>query len=448
MNVLDALFRWEAVTQLFSSEATVQSMLEFEAALARAEAAVGVIPSPAAGAIAEQCRAELIDLSSLGREAGLAGNLAIPLLKQLKALVAAKNSGAANFVHWGATSQDAIDTAQMLRAREALRRIAEELRRLCDSLAQLADQHRATPIAGRTWMQHAAPTTLGVKFAGWLDALLRHRERLRETQQRCVVLQFGGAVGTLASLGGNAEAVSQALAKELNLPLPSMAWHSHRDRTAEIASTAGLLVGTLGKIAGDIVLHSQTEVGELREPAEDGRGGSSAMPHKQNPVACAAVLAAAARVPGLVGTMLTAMQQEDERSMGAWHAEWETLPEILGLAGGATHQLAWTVPRLEIDAARMRENLELTRGLIFSEAVSAALGKKIGMSEARWRIEMAAQKCSRERIHLRRVMEKDPQLGANFSSAELDALFDAGNYAGAALPFIDRVLERHKAFKS
>ncbi|HEY8714189.1 MAG TPA: 3-carboxy-cis,cis-muconate cycloisomerase [Candidatus Acidoferrum sp.] len=447
MKLLDALFRWEAVTKLFSSEATVQRMLDFEAALARAEASEEAIPSPAATAISAQCRAEFFDLPRLTREAALAGNLAIPLIKQLKVLVAAFDPEAANFVHWGSTSQDAIDTGQILQIREALQMIAGDLHQLCDTLAKLTEEHRGTPSAGRTWMQHAAPTTLGIKFASWLDALHRHQERLRETQRRCIVLQFGGAVGTLASLGKKAEAVSQSLAKELSLPLPPMAWHSQRDRTAEIASTSGLLVGTLGKIARDIALHSQTEVAELREATEEGRGGSSAMPHKQNPVACAAVLSAAARAPGLVSTMLTAMQQEDERSLGAWDAEWETLPEIICLTAGATHQLASTIPRLEIDTVRMRDNLELTRGLIYSEGITAALGEKIGRAKARALIDAAAQQAIKGKTHLRKVIEADGQLGATFSATELDKLFDATNYADAARPFIDRVLEKHKSLE-
>jgi 3-carboxy-cis,cis-muconate cycloisomerase len=448
MNLLDALFRWEAVTKLFSSEATVQRMLDFEAALARAESAAGAIPSSAAISIAAQSRAELFDLHKLARDAALTGNLAIPLVKQLKDLVGARDAEAANFVHWGATSQDVIDSAQILQIRDSFALIAGDVHKLCDALATLVGEHRTTPIAGRTWMQHAAPTTLGMKFAGWLDALHRHRERLRDTQERCIALQFGGAVGTLSTLGKRAEMVSHNLANELNLSLPPVPWHSHRDRAAEIATTSGLLVGTLGKIARDIALHSQTEVAEMRELAEEGRGGSSAMPHKRNPVACAAVLAAATRVPGLVSTMLTAMQQEDERSLGAWHAEWETLPEIICLAAGATHQLTSIISGLEINTAQMRDNLELTRGLVFSEGIAAALGEKIGRAKARALIEAVVQKASKEKTHLRKIIEADGQMDTAFSAAELDTLFDVTNYAGAASFFIDRVLAKHRSFKS
>jgi 3-carboxy-cis,cis-muconate cycloisomerase len=445
MSLLDPLFRWEPVANLFSDSACLQAMLDFEAALARAESSAGVIPSSAAPAIAAKCRANLFDAEKLSEAASLAGNLAIPLVKQLKDLVAADDKNAANFVHWGATSQDTIDTGCVLQLRGALALIDGELQPLCATLAKLSDTHRATPIVGRTWMQHAVPTTLGIKFAGWLDALGRHRQRLRETQTRCLVLQFGGAVGTLAALGSHGEAVAKQLAAELKLSLPQMPWHSHRDRMAEIATTLGLLTGTLGKIARDIALHMQTEIGELREPAQAGRGGSSTMPHKHNPVAAAVILSAAARVPGLVSTMLSAMVQEEERGLGGWHAEWETLPEIVMLAAGATHQLANVVPQLEIDVARMRENLDLSEGLIFAEAITAALGEKIGRSEARELIERASQQAMQTKRHLREVMEHEEQIKKHFSPAELDSLFDARNYFGMASRFIDQALENDKS---
>jgi 3-carboxy-cis,cis-muconate cycloisomerase len=445
MNLLDPLFRWEAVTKLFRDDACLQAMLDFEAALARAESSAGVIPSSAASAITAKCRAELFDQKELAEAAALAGNLAIPLVKQLKELVAAENKDAANFLHWGATSQDAIDTGMILQCREALALISADTNDLCSALAKLADKHRATPIVGRTWMQHAVPTTLGVKFAGWLDALGRHRERLRQTQQNCLVLQFGGAVGTLAALGSKGEVVSQQLAKELNLALPQVPWHSHRDRMAEIATTLGLLTGTLGKIARDISIHAQTEIDELREPAEEARGGSSTMPHKRNPVASAAIHSAAIRVPALVSTMLSAMVQEDERGLGGWHVEWETLPEIACLAAGALHQLTIVVPHLEIDAQRMRQNLDLTNGLIFSEAITAALGEKIGRSQARKLIDAAAERAAKEKLSLRRVLDENPEITKHLSTQEFDKLFDPRNYSGLASQFIDRVILKHKS---
>jgi 3-carboxy-cis,cis-muconate cycloisomerase len=448
MTLLDPLFRWEPVAKVFRDDSYLQRMLDFEAALARAEATSGLIPSFASNAIVAKCRVELFDKQKLGEAASLAGNLAIPLVKQLKALVAADNKDAAGFVHWGATSQDAIDTALVLQLREALALISADIEKLCGRLAKMADQHRLTPIAGRTWMQHAVPTTLGMKFAGWLDALGRHRERFHEMQNRCLVLQFGGAAGTLAALGSQGGLVAKHLSEQLKLPLPQMPWHSHRDRPSEIATTVGLLTGTLGKIARDISVHMQTEIDELREPAEEGRGGSSTMPHKRNPVACAIILAAAIRVPGLVAAMLSAMLQEDERGLGGWHAEWETLPEIVCLTAGAMHHLANVVPRLEINVKRMRENLELTKGLIFAEAVTAALGEKISRSQARELIDAASEHAIKEKRHLRDVINDHQKIAKHLSADQLDNLFDPRNYTGASNEFIDRVIDNHKSHKT
>jgi 3-carboxy-cis,cis-muconate cycloisomerase len=447
MTLFDSLFRYEAVTSLFNDSATLQAMLDFEAALAHAAAAAGAIPSSAATAIATQCRAELFDVEKLREATALAGNLAIPLVHQLRELVAAQDKNAANFVHWGATSQDVIETASILQLREALRLIRKDTDQLCSALAELADQHRSTPIVGRTLMQQAVPTTLGTKFAGWLDALLRHRERLQETQQRCLVLQFGGAVGTLASLGKHAEAIAKNLSVELKLPLPRISWHSHRDRTAEIATTLGLLTGALGKIARDIALHSQTEIAEMHEPTEAGRGGSSTMPHKRNPVACAAILSAAIRVPGLVSTMLAAIPQEYERGLGGWHAEWETLPETVCLAAGALHQLATIAPKLELDIARMTQNLASTNGLIFAEAATAALSHKIPRTQARQLLDAAVQRSVQEKLSLRAALEQDKIIAQHFSSAELDNLFDARNYSGSSSRNIDAVIATFKSRK-
>jgi 3-carboxy-cis,cis-muconate cycloisomerase len=448
ITLLDPLFRWESVAKIFRDDTYLQRMLDFEAALAHAEASAGVIPSSAANAIAAKCRVELFDKQKVGEAASLAGNVAIPLAKQLKALVAADNKDAAGFVHVGATSQDVIDTALVLQLREALALISADVEKLCARLAKMADQHRLTPIVARTWMQHAVPTTLGIKFAGWLDALGRHRERFREARNRCLVLQFGGAAGTLAALGSEGGNIARHLSEQLKLPLPQMPWHSHRDRLSEIATTLGLLTGTLGKIARDIALHMQTEIDELREPAEEGRGGSSTMPHKRNPVACAMILASAIRVPGLVATMLSAMVQEDERGLGGWHAEWETLPEIVCLTAGALHHLTDVVPRLEIDVKRVRENLELTKGLIFAEAITGALGEKISRSQARELIDAASERAIKEKRHLRDVINDDEKIASRLSAEQLDNLFDARNYTGTSSEFIDRVIDNYKSQKN
>ncbi len=440
MNLLDPLFRSQAVEKVFSNRATMQAMLDFEAALARAEARAGFIPASAAPAIEAKCRAELYDMTVLARSAASAGNLAIPLVKQLTLLVAKKEKDAARYVHWGATSQDTIDTGRVLQLRQALALISSELDLFAVVLGELVHKNRATLVVARTWMQQALPTTFGLKAAGWLDAIVRHRARLAETQERCLVLQFGGAVGTMAALGARGLDVATNLAKELQLPLPELPWHSHRDRMAEIATTLGLCCGTLGKIARDISLHTQTEVGEVFEPSADGRGGSSTMPHKRNPVTCAVVLSAAARVPPLVSTMLGAMIQEQERGLGGWHAEWETLPEIVRLTAGALHHLTTTISELEIDQERMRQNLDITHGLIFAEAVAMALAEKMPRSEAHELVQLACKRAQTTRRDLRSVLMQDAIVKANLSEAELDRLFTPANYLGISDQFIDRVL--------
>ncbi|MGB8475298.1 MAG: 3-carboxy-cis,cis-muconate cycloisomerase [Candidatus Acidiferrum sp.] len=440
MNLLDPLFRSQAVEKVFSNRATLQGMLDFEAALARAEARAGFIPATAAPAIETKCRAELYDMTGLARAAASAGNLAIPLVKQLTLLVAQKEKAAARYVHWGATSQDAIDTGRVLQLRQALSLISSELDLLATVLAELTHKNRSTLVVARTWMQQALPTTMGLKVAGWLDAIDRHRARLAETRERCLVLQFGGAAGTLASLGARGLDVAAILAKELQLPLPELPWHSHRDRMAEIATTLGLCTGTLGKIARDISLHMQTEVAEVFEPSEGGRGGSSTMPHKRNPVASAVVLSAALRVPPLVGTMLAAMVQEQERGLGAWHAEWETLPDIVRLTAGALHHLTTAVSDLEIDPERMRQNLEATHGLIFAEAVVIALAEKMPRFEAHELVQMACERARSAHRDLRSTLALDPVIKSNLSESELDRLFAPGSYLGVADQLIDRVL--------
>src|SRR5690349_6566118 len=321
--------------QVFSDRHGLQRMLDFEAALARALAEAGIAPRETSAAIESKCRVELFDVQSLARATALSGNVAIPMVKALTDLVAKSDAQAAAFVHWGATSQDAIDTGLVLQLREALDLISADLAHLLASLARLAAAHKSTLVAGRTWLQQGPPVTFGLKVAGWFAAMERHRERLGQARNQASVLQFGGAVGTLAARGDRGPRIAAALARDLKLDLPELSWHAHRDRLAEIAATLGLLVGSLGKLARDIPLMSQTEIDEVVEPASPGRGGSSTMPHKRNPVGSAVILAAALRVPALVSIVLTAMVQEHERGLGGWHAEWETLPEIFRLAAGA-----------------------------------------------------------------------------------------------------------------
>jgi 3-carboxy-cis,cis-muconate cycloisomerase len=441
--MLDALFRTDAIRAVFSDRGRLQGMLDFEAALARAAARAGLIPQAAVAPIESQCHADLYDMELLARAAEAAGNTAIPVVKALTSHVESRDPGAARHVHWGATSQDAMDTGLVLQLRAALALVEADLDALSDSLARLADGHRNTVMAGRTWLQHAVPTTFGLRAAGWLSSIERHRRRLREIRPRVLVLQLGGAAGTLGAMGDRGMEVAAAVAADLGLSLPDMPWHTQRDRVAEVATTLGLLTGSLGKIARDVSLSMQTEVGEASEPAGGGRGGSSSMPHKRNPVSAAVVLAAAARVPGLVSVMLAAMVQEHERGLGNWHAEWETLPEICMLAAGALAQVRRIADGLEVDAARMREAIDLTRGLMLAEAVSMALAPKLGRKLAHQLVERACAVAAKGGQSLREALLADAQVTAHLATAELDRALDPRNALGCTDALIDAVLAEH-----
>jgi 3-carboxy-cis,cis-muconate cycloisomerase len=439
-RLLDALFTTEKMREIFSDRGRLQGMLEFEAALARAEARAGMISAAAAKAIAAQCRAERFDIDALASGTALAGNPAIPLVRELTDRVASSDSEAARFVHWGATSQDAMDTGLVLQLREALDAIEADLARLASALASLARKHARTPLAGRTWLQQGPPVTLGLKAAGWLDAIERHRERIARARSSIATVQFGGAVGTLAALGDRGASVAEALAAELKLALPDLPWHAQRDRVGEVATALGLLTGTLGKIACDVSLLAQTEVAEALEPSAPGRGGSSTMPHKRNPVGSAVILAAAGRVPSLVATMLVAMVQEHERGLGGWHAEWETLPEICMLNAGALARAIEIVEGLQVDAKKMAADLEVTHGLVMAEAVSMALAEHLGRRSAHELVEKACALAVREKKHLREVLAADTRVTKHLSKAELDRALDPARYTGQAEAFVARVL--------
>ena len=441
--MLDLLFTTDAMRAIFADRARVQRMLDFEAALARAEAAAGVIPAAAAVAIGRCCRADAIDLATLAAAARHAGNLAIPLVAQLTDIVGRAEASARGYVHWGATSQDVIDTALVLQLRDAFRLIDADLARLADALAEQARKHRTTTLAGRTWLQQAAPVTLGLKLAGTLCAVERHRLRVAAAHGRAIVLQFGGAAGTLAALGTQGIAVEKALAAELELALPEMPWHTQRDNLCEVASVLGGIAATLGKLARDLALLSQTEVGEAFEPAAAGRGGSSTLPQKRNPVGAAVALSAAVRVPGLVATMLTAGVQEHERGLGNWPAEWDTLPEIVQLVAGALAAMADVVGGLEVDAERMRANLASSGGQILAEAVQMALAPALGKDVAHSLVAAAAKRAAHEHRHLRDVLGEEPRVTAVLDGAALARLFEPQTYLGATDAFIDRALARH-----
>jgi 3-carboxy-cis,cis-muconate cycloisomerase len=420
------------MASVFSDAARLQAMLDVEAALASAQAACGVIPPAAAEAIGAAAKAELYDLEALGREAVGGGNPAIPLVTALTRQVADSDREMAGWVHWGATSQDIIDTGLALQIRRAMPLIASDLAGLCEALASLAEQHAETPIAGRTLMQQAVPTTLGAKAAGWLMGVLHSRVRVAEAGKAALMLQFGGAAGTLAALGDKRQDVAKALADNLNLPLPPIPWHARRERIADLGCALALLIGSLGKFARDLSLMAQTEIAEFSEAPSDGKGGSSAMPHKANPVGCARILAAAKRAPGLAATLLAAMDQEHERALGGWHAEWETLPELFRLAAMSAAVARDLAENGRFDKERMRANLDAAAGLIMAESVTLALGAKLGRSAARSLIEAAAKRAKAEEISLRQAISGDPEAGRHLSPAELDALLKPQDHLGSA----------------
>ncbi|WP_448133468.1 3-carboxy-cis,cis-muconate cycloisomerase [Stenotrophomonas rhizophila] len=439
-SLLGGLFGAPEVDAVLTDTARLQAMLDVEAALARAQVRCAVIPPAALGAIEAACRADLYAVPALGQATLLAGNPAIPLVKALTAQVRHADADAARWVHWGATSQDIIDTGAVLQLREAAGLVQERLHVLCTALAVLADAERDTGLPGRTLLQQAVPVTFGLKAAGWLDALHRSQRRLQALYADTLVLQFGGAAGTLASLQARGLDVAQALGDELQLPVPALPWHTARDRVAELGSAFALLTGTLGKIATDIVLLMQSEVAEAFEPAGEGRGGSSAMPHKRNPVGCVAAIAAATRVPGLLSTLFVAMPQPHERAAGQWHAEWETVPEIVRLCAGSLAQVTVVVQGLQLDRARMRDHLDSHGGLLYAEAVAVTLAETLGKATAHALVEQAARQALAQSRHLREVLQEMPDVSAQLSPTQLATLFAPDSWRGMADTWINRVL--------
>ena len=444
-QLFDAYFTARDMRDVFCDQGRVQAMLDFEAALARAEATVGLIPQTAVAPIQAACRAGLYDFATLGEAIATAGNSAIPLVKALGKQIAATDADAERYVHLGATSQDVMDTGLVLQLRRALELIESDLAQLGATLSTQAERYVATPLAGRTWLQHATPVTLGMKIAGWLGAVTRSRQRLQELKPRLLVLQFGGASGTLAALGDQALPIAQALAKELQLGLPDQPWHTQRDRLVEFGSVLGLIAGSLGKLGRDVSLLMQTEAGEAFEPSAPGKGGSSTMPHKRNPVGAAVLIGAATRVPGLISTLFSAMPQEHERSLGLWHAEWETLPEICCLVSGSLKQALLMAAGLEVDAERMTRNLDLTQGLVLAEAVSIVLAQRVGRDTAHHVLEQCCKRAVAQQRHLRAVLGEEPQVTAQLSGAELDHLLDPAHYLGQARTWVERAVAEHSA---
>jgi len=430
-----------AMRAVCDDRSTLQNMLDFEAALARAEAASDVIPASAVDPIEAACKADSFDMAALAEAATRSGNLAIPLVKTLTANVGKADTEAARYVHWGATSQDVIDTATMLTLRAGIDTLDTDLSRAIKGFAALARNHRNTAMVARTWLQHALPMPFGLKVAEYASSLARARCRLRRLRREGLALQFGGAAGTLAALGNKGLAVAERLARELNLPLPEAPWHTHRDRIAEAASCFAILAGSCGKIARDVSLMMQTDVAEAFEPAGEGRGGSSTMPHKRNPVAAASALGAATMAPQLAATIFAAQVQDHERSAGPWHAEWPTLPQLMLVTSGALAAVVDIAEGLDVDAARMRSNLEATHGLIMAEAVTFALADKIGKSDAHHLIEAASKRAVAEKKHLREVLSADSQVAAHLAPEKIAALFEPMAYQGASQALIDRLLD-------
>lgn len=438
-------FSTEAMGEAVSDLAWVQRMLDVEAAIARAEARVGLIPPAAAGVIAASCDAARFDVDQLGREAVAAGNPVIPLVRALTALLPAE---ASRYVHWGVTSQDVLDTAMMLIARDGLELIGQDLDRVAEACARLVERHRSTVMPGRTLLQHALPITFGLKAAGWLTAVVEARERLTELRERRLAIQFGGAAGTLASLGARGLEVAGQLSAELGLAEPVVPWHTARARVAELGLVAGVVAGTMGKIALDVALLMQTEVAEVSEPSGPGRGGSSTLPQKRNPVGAAAVNACARGVNGQVAVLLAAMGQDHERAAGAWQAEWAAVSEVLRLTAGAVSRSLEVLDGLTVDEVRMRSNLDLSGGMLMSEHVMMVLAERIGRHEAHEVVRGAAEKAASSGRPFREALLADPVVADHLGPAELDTALDPAGYLGSTEPLIDRALARYKAARS
>ena len=426
----------------FTPTRRVQALLDVEVALAEALADVGTIPASSVPAIRAAARADLYDLGLLAAEAVDAGNLLIPLVRHLTRQVAVSDQTAAGHVHWGATSQDVIDTALVLQLRAAIGEVLGALDRAAAAAADLARRYVATTIAGRTWLQQATPTTFGAKAAAWLDGLARVRQRLAMALDDALALQLGGATGTLSSLGAQGPAAAAALAARLDLRVPDLPWHTERSRLVDVACALGLTCGALGKVGRDITLLAQTEVGEVAEAPMPGRGGSSSMPHKRNPVRSARAVAAAVRAPGLVATMLSAMVQEHERAVGGWQAEWDTLPTLVDLALDAAQAMAEALAHLVVDETRMRANLDAAGGVARAEGLVAALAPAVGRGEAMALVERICRRAVAEGRALHDAAADEPQVRVHLDVAGIASALDPASLLGSSHTFVDRVLTR------
>ncbi len=440
--IYGALFGSDAMRAVFSDERRLQAMLDVEAALARAEARLGLIPKRVAAAITKAARAANLSLADIGRDTQLIG---VPAAAVARALGRAAGGDAPRYVHWGATSQDIVDTALVLQLRDALNLVERDLIAVGDALAAKARTYRGTVMAGRTYLQQALPITFGYKCAVWLAPLAAHRRRLAELCRRLLVVQFGGAVGTLASLGAKGRAVTEGLARELDLAAPRSPWHANREAMAETAAVLGLVCGSLAKFATDVILLSQTEVGEAGEPAEEGRGGSSTLPQKRNPVASAYIVACARGVHALVPLMFQALAGDHERSTGAWQSEILALPQICVLASGALKHARDVAAGLRVDAAAMRRNLDATHGLIVAEAVMMALAERTGRETAHDLVRRASREALARGRSLGDVLAGDSAVIRHLDVRAIARLTDPANYLGEAEAVVGRVLADWRA---
>jgi 3-carboxy-cis,cis-muconate cycloisomerase len=440
-TVLDSILFRDAfgtprMREVFCDYAVVSRYVEVEVALARAEARCSVIPAQAAEEIAAKCDVASLDFDLLRRETDLVGYPILPLVHQL-----VKQCGeAGRYVHWGATTQDIMDTAVVLQVREGLRIIEEDIDELRDILAKLARKYRTTPMAGRTHLQQALPITFGYKVAVWLAMFERHAERLDQLKPRVLVGEFAGAAGTLASLGDKGLEVQKALCEELGLGVPLSTWHVARDAFTETVNMLALITGSLGKIALDLMLMASTELAEVYEPFVKGRGASSTMPQKRNPISSELMLAACKAVRQHAGLMLDAMIQDFERATGPWHAEWIAMPESFVLTAGALHQARFALGGLIVDEQQMAKNLDLSRGLIVAEAVMMGLAPQLGRQQAHDVVYDACRLVNEKGGSLAEALAANPEISGRIDRATIDRLTAPRNYLGQAPQMVDRVL--------
>jgi len=435
------LFGAAAMREVFSDRGLVQRYLDVEAALARVQARLGLIPAAAAAEIGAKARVDNIDFAKMKARTEIVGYPILPLVEQLAAVC---RDGLGQYSHWGATTQDIMDTADVLQSRDALALVEADLDAIAERLAALAAEHRDLPMAGRTHLQHALPITFGYKCAVWLSAMDRHRARLAELRPRVLVGEFAGAAGTLASLGQDGMAVHESLMAELGLGEPSITWHAARDGMAEVSGLLAMIAGSLGKIAYDVMLLMQSEVGEAFEPFVPGRGASSTMPQKRNPIACEFILGIAKAVRQQHGTMLDAMIADHERATGPWHAEWHALPEAFVLTSGALAQARLLLEGLEVDPEAMRRNIESSGGLIVSEAAMMALAPKLGRQRAHDVVYDCCREALKSRAPFVEVMAAHPEIAPLMTHEELAAVLAPENYLGSAPAMVDRLLARRK----